>query len=118
MMVTTNYRLIVITTFSALVCMSSSFVSSSSLLGYTQSKIASSAAGGDLILSALLPMHLSRSDRDFVCDELYPDGTVLVEAVVFALREVHRRKLLPENITMGYEIRDTCGSVWISCLKP
>ena len=114
MMVTTNYRLIVITTFSALVCMSSSFVSSSSLLGYTQSKIASSAAGGDLILSALLPMHLSRSDRDFVCDELYPDGTVLVEAVVFALREVHRRKLLPENITMGYEIRDTCGSVLIS----
>ena len=114
MTVTNNFRLIVITMFSALVCMFSSFVSSSSLLGHTQSKIASSAAGGDLILSALLPMHLSRSDRDFVCDELYPDGTVLVEAVVFALREVHRRKLLPENITMGYEIRDTCGSVSIS----
>lgn len=95
-------RLIVITMFYAL----------ASLLGYTHSKIASSA-GGDLILSALLPMHSSRSERD-LCDELYHDGTVLVEAIVFALREVHRQKLLPENITMGYEIRDTCGSVLIS----
>lgn len=66
---------------------------------------------GDLTLSAMLPIHLSSTK---LCSRLYVDGILLVEAFVFALREAKCRKLLPEEITLGYEIRDTCNSVIIA----
>jgi calcium-sensing receptor len=66
---------------------------------------------GDLILGAMLPIHLSRVG---FCSGLYVDGIVLVEAFIFALREVNSRKLIPDEITLGYEIRDTCNSVIVA----
>ena len=67
--------------------------------------------GGDLILGAMLPIHLSKAG---LCSGLYVDGIMLVEAIIFALREVNNRKLLPEEINFGYEIRDTCNSVIVA----
>ena len=67
---------------------------------------------GDLRLGAMLPIHTSSHPR--FCSELYVDGIVLVEAIFFALREVKNRQLLPEEITLGYEIRDTCNSVIVA----
>ena len=66
---------------------------------------------GDLKLGAMLPIHLSSAK---LCSRLYVDGILLVEAIVFALREIKYRKLLPEEITLGYEIRDTCNSVIVA----
>lgn len=66
---------------------------------------------GDLTLGAMLPIHLSGAK---LCSRLYVDGILLVEAIIFALREIKYRKLLPEEFTLGYEIRDTCNSVIVA----
>ena len=67
---------------------------------------------GDFTLGAMLPIHMSSAG--LLCSGLYVDGIVLVEAIIFALREIKNRKLLPEEITLGYEIRDTCNSVIVA----
>ncbi|XP_028416623.1 metabotropic glutamate receptor 7-like [Dendronephthya gigantea] len=66
---------------------------------------------GDFKLGAMLPIHISKAG---LCSGIYVDGIMLVEAIIFALREVKHRKLLPEGITLGYEIRDTCNSVIVA----
>lgn len=68
-------------------------------------------SNGDFKLGAMLPIHISKAG---LCSGLYVDGIMLVEAIIFALREVKDRKLLPEGITLGYEIRDTCNSVIVA----
>lgn len=66
---------------------------------------------GNLTLGALLPIRTSNAE---LCSGLYVDGIMLVEAIIFALRDAKKRKLIPEEITLGYEIRDTCNSVRVA----
>ncbi len=68
---------------------------------------------GDFTLGAMLPVHLSNAE-DKLCSGLYVDGIMLVEAIIYALREVNNRELLPNEFTLGYEIRDTCNSVIVA----
>ncbi|XP_022800475.1 metabotropic glutamate receptor 3-like [Stylophora pistillata] len=70
---------------------------------------------GDIIIGGLFPVHRSTS-TDSSCTSLFKEGVVLTEAMVYAVKYVNENKLLPQQITLGYDIRDTCGKV-ITALK-
>lgn len=70
---------------------------------------------GDIIIGGLFPVHRS-SLMDSSCTTLVKEGVVLTEAMVYAVKYVNENKLLPQQLTLGYDIRDTCGKV-IHALK-
>ncbi|CAH3126777.1 unnamed protein product, partial [Pocillopora meandrina] len=85
------------------------------LLDLASSHQAKILKSGDIIIGGLFPVHRS-SLLDSSCTTLDKEGVVLTEAMVYAVKYVNENKLLPQQITLGYDIRDTCGKV-IHALK-
>lgn len=63
----------------------------------------------DVVLGGLFPVHNSVDDGS--CNVLFKEGVVLAEAMIYAVEFVNENKMLPHEITFGYDIRDTCNSV-------
>lgn len=66
----------------------------------------------DVILGGLFPAHTSRGGRK--CGELDVESTALVQAMIYTVGRVNNESLLPWNLTLGYDIRDTCNLVGVS----
>ncbi|XP_070536933.1 extracellular calcium-sensing receptor-like [Ptychodera flava] len=75
---------------------------------------------GDIIIGGMFPFHteLRREDESLesgpivhVCSSLFPEGYRLAEAMIFALDEINDDADFVPGIKLGYDIRDTCGSV-------
>lgn len=69
----------------------------------------------DVLLGGLFPVHKS-AIHDDSCVPLFKEGVVLTEATVYAVKYVNENKLLPYDISLGYDIRDTCSKV-LTALK-
>ena len=78
----------------------------------SQGKVFKSA---DIMIGGLFPVHKSAMDDDS-CTPIFKEGVVLTEAMVYAVKYVNENNLLPYNITLGYDIRDTCSKV-LTALK-
>ena len=63
----------------------------------------------DVMLSGLFPIH--KSAKSGSCNLLFKEGVVLSEAMIYAINFVNKNKMLPHEITFGYDIRDTCNDV-------
>ena len=64
---------------------------------------------GDVMLGGLFPVHLERIDGR--CINLQHDALVWTEAMVLAIEEINRNSTLLPNISLGYNIFDSCGNV-------
>ena len=62
---------------------------------------------GDVILGALIPVHLSNGTG--ACGELYMFGFQLVVDIIFTVERINSDRDLLPNVTLGYDIRDYCS---------
>ena len=64
----------------------------------------------DFFLGGLFPIHSSSSDEN-TCDSVRMEfsGVEYAEAMLFALDSINSNITLLPNITLGYDIRDTCS---------
>lgn len=69
----------------------------------------------DILLGGLFPVHKSAINDDS-CSPLFKEGVVLSEAMIYAVKYVNDNKLIPHDISLGYDIRDTCNKV-LAALK-
>ena len=69
----------------------------------------------DILLGGLFPVHKSAVGDDS-CAPLFKEGVVLTEAMIYAVKYVNENKLLLHDISLGYDIRDTCSKV-LTALK-
>ena len=60
---------------------------------------------GDVIIGGLIPVHASDPPK------LNEPGIMWVEAMLFAVDEINRNRSLLPNLTLGYDIRDSCNQV-------
>ncbi|XP_032218264.2 extracellular calcium-sensing receptor [Nematostella vectensis] len=63
---------------------------------------------GDLIIGGLFPIHETGAAGNS-CGGVLPKGLLLTEAMVYAVHRVNHEKVLPFNMTLGLDIRDTCN---------
>ena len=68
----------------------------------------------DVMLGGLFPIH--KSAKDETCNLLFREGVVLAEAMMQAVELVNKNKMLPNEITLGYDIHDTCDNI-LTALK-
>ncbi|XP_031566786.1 metabotropic glutamate receptor 3-like [Actinia tenebrosa] len=66
----------------------------------------------DVILGGLFPVHSSRLGGK--CGDLDMESIALIEAMIYTTDRVNRESLIPWNLTLGYDIRDTCNLVAVS----
>lgn len=62
---------------------------------------------GDFIIGGLFPIHLRQ--RNGKCTELRPGGLVWSETMKLAIEEINKNSSFLPNITLGYDIQDTCS---------
>ena len=62
---------------------------------------------GDVVLGALIPVHLSNGTD--ACGELYTFGFQLVEDIILTVERINSNRDLLPNVTLGYDIRDYCS---------
>ena len=62
---------------------------------------------GDVILGALIPVHLSNGTG--ACGELYMFGFQLVVDIILTVERINSDRDLLPNVTLGYDIRDYCS---------
>lgn len=62
---------------------------------------------GDIILGGLFPLHLVKQQES--CSGLRPNVLMYAEAMMFAMNEINKNGSILTNMTLGYDIRDTCG---------
>ncbi|KAL9968369.1 hypothetical protein ACROYT_G026735 [Oculina patagonica] len=99
-------------TFYYLLIMLHLFLRPQQVASSSQGKVFKSA---DIMLGGLFPVHKSAMDDDS-CTPLFKEGVVLTEAMVYAVKYVNENNLLPYDISLGYDIRDTCSKV-LTALK-
>lgn len=63
---------------------------------------------GDIILGGLFPFHLDTEDEK--CSDLRSTVLMYSEAMIHAVEEINRNATVLQNVTLGYDIHDTCGS--------
>nr|XP_006823906.1 PREDICTED: extracellular calcium-sensing receptor-like [Saccoglossus kowalevskii] len=75
---------------------------------------------GDVVIGGMFPFHteLERIDDSLLfgplrddCLHFNEEGYRLAEAMMFAIDEVNRNTTFVPGISLGYDIRDSCGSV-------
>ncbi|XP_022094809.1 metabotropic glutamate receptor 8-like [Acanthaster planci] len=62
---------------------------------------------GDFILGGLFDIH---SEQDGECQEISPRGLQWMYAMVYAIELINVRQDLLPNVTLGFQIKDTCGN--------
>ena len=68
---------------------------------------------GDIILGGMFPIHLNlvkNNGSSASCTDLRSHVLVLSEAMVYAVDEINRNGAILQNVSLGYDIRDTCGN--------
>lgn len=60
---------------------------------------------GDVIIAGLIPVHVKAEHQ------LNEPGVMWVEAMMFAIREINEDQNLLPNITLGFDIRDSCNQI-------
>ena len=60
---------------------------------------------GDIVLAGLFPIHQNENGR---CGQILDLGIQRQEAMVFAIQRINNDRTLLPNITLGFDIRDTC----------
>jgi len=63
---------------------------------------------GDIILGGIFPLHLIRNSDS--CSDLRSNMLILSEAMVYAVDQITKEGNILQNVSLGYDIRDTCGS--------
>ena len=63
---------------------------------------------GDVILGALIPVHLGNGTGG--CGELHTFGFQLVEDIILTVERINNDRDLLPNVTLGYDIRDYCSN--------
>ena len=63
---------------------------------------------GKVIIGGLLTVRHKNSDDS--CGDLKPQGLAYVEAVIYAIETINKDKSLLPNVTLGYDIMDSCDS--------
>ena len=63
---------------------------------------------GDITLGGLFSLHYLTEDGK--CGDFFSVGFARVKAFIFAIDKINRNPNLLPNITLGYDIRDYCGS--------
>lgn len=91
----------------ALRCISILSVLFSSTSSSTDINVTSAYQPGHVIFGGLFPAHLSWQEK---CIDMNMNGIVLIEAMMYTVNKVNTEKLLPWNLTLGYDVRDTCDS--------
>lgn len=66
---------------------------------------------GHVIFGGLFPAHLGRlrTLREN-CAEIDMKGIALIEAMMYAVNKINSDHLLPCNLTLGFDVRDTCDT--------
>lgn len=99
-------------TFYYLIMLTHLFGRPQQVAGSSQARVFKSA---DILLGGLFPVHKSIVNDDS-CVPIFKEGVVLTEAMVYAVKYVNKNRLLPHDISLGYDIRDTCNKV-LAALK-
>lgn len=60
---------------------------------------------GDIVLGGLFPIHQNKNGK---CGQILDLGIQRQEAMVFAIQRINNDQVLLPNLTLGFEIRDTC----------
>ena len=60
---------------------------------------------GDIVLAGLFPIHQNENGR---CGQILDLGIQRQEAMVFAIQRINNDRMLLPNLTLGFDIRDTC----------
>ena len=66
---------------------------------------------GDIILGGLFPVHVTRTRDGAGYFALNQYALTWVEAMMFAVQEINDNTKLLANVTIGYDIRDSCNRV-------
>jgi len=77
----------------------------SSIKDYSHARI---FKNGDIILGGIFPLHLVRNNDS--CSNLRSNMLILSEAMIYAVDEITKEGKILQNVTLGYDIRDTCGN--------
>ena len=67
--------------------------------------------GQTVILGALFPIHRAGVQRTSPCGEIRSTAVQLVEGMVFAIQTINQDPELLSNISLAFDIRDSCTSV-------
>ncbi|RDD47827.1 Extracellular calcium-sensing receptor [Trichoplax sp. H2] len=65
---------------------------------------------GDLSLGGLVPIHNSYDAATEKCKNLDITNIMRVQSMIYAIHSINQNPAILPNITLGYEIRDTCVS--------
>lgn len=76
-----------------------------SIKDYTHERI---FKNGDIILGGIFPLHLVKGNKS--CSDLRSSVLILSEAMIYAMEEISKDGKVLQNVSLGYDIRDTCGN--------
>ena len=66
---------------------------------------------GDVILGGLFPLHLVKVVKlGSSCSQLRSNVLMYSEAMIYAVEEINKNGTILPNVTLGYDIHDTCGN--------
>lgn len=63
---------------------------------------------GDIMLGGIFPLHLVKNSDS--CSDLRSNMLILSEAMIYAVDEITKDGKILQNVSLGYDIRDTCGN--------